>query len=196
MSPDQVTRAAPGKSSNVSPGDSIGGIVFWGKEIMYHRQQKKKNLSPVPPKSGQAAALSCEEQERGIKCRGSWWLCGSGYWRRTRYNTHTHNEEKKSVLISEQTPPFTRALRRLTHGEEKSHRQPSVHWKMDGRTYCKSPSATRPWKDPDAGKHWRQEEKGMTDEEVVGWHHRLNRHEFEQAPGVDDRQRSLAWCSP
>ena len=51
-------------------------------------------------------------------------------------------------------------------------------------------------KDPDAGKDWRQEEKGMTDDEVVGWHHRLNGHEFEQAPGVGDEQVSLACCSP
>ena len=35
------------------------------------------------------------------------------------------------------------------------------------------------WKDPDAGKAWRQEEKGMTDDEMVGWHHQLNGHEFE-----------------
>ena len=35
------------------------------------------------------------------------------------------------------------------------------------------------WKDPDAGKDWRQEEKGTTEDEMVGWHHRLNRHEFE-----------------
>ena len=51
-------------------------------------------------------------------------------------------------------------------------------------------------KDPDAGKDWRQEEKGMTEDEVVGWHHQLNGHEFEQAPGVDDGQGSLACCSP
>ena len=38
-------------------------------------------------------------------------------------------------------------------------------------------------KDPDAGKDWRQEEKGMTEDEMVGWHHKLNKHEFEQAPG-------------
>ena len=50
-------------------------------------------------------------------------------------------------------------------------------------------------KDPDAGKDWRQEEKGMT-EEMVGWHHRLDGHEYEQAPGVDDGQGSLACCSP
>ena len=50
-------------------------------------------------------------------------------------------------------------------------------------------------KDPDAGKDWRQE-KGMTEEEIVGWHHWLNGHEFEQALGVGDGQGSLACCSP
>ena len=51
-------------------------------------------------------------------------------------------------------------------------------------------------KDPDAGKDWRQEEKGMTEDEMVGWHHWLNGREFEQAPGVGDGQRSLVCCSP
>ena len=51
-------------------------------------------------------------------------------------------------------------------------------------------------KDPDAGKDWRQEEKGMTEDEMVGWHHWLNEHEFEQAQGVGDGQGSLACCSP
>ena len=52
------------------------------------------------------------------------------------------------------------------------------------------------WKDPDAGKDWGQEEKGMTEDEIVGWHHRLDGHESEQAPRVGDGQRSLARCSP
>ena len=52
------------------------------------------------------------------------------------------------------------------------------------------------WKDPDAGKDWRWEEKGMTEDEMVGWHHRLNGHEFEQALGVGDEQGSLTCCSP
>ena len=51
-------------------------------------------------------------------------------------------------------------------------------------------------KDPDAGKDWRWEEKGMTENEMVGWHHWLNGHEFEQAPGVGDGQGGLACCSP
>ena len=51
-------------------------------------------------------------------------------------------------------------------------------------------------KDPDAGKDWRQEEKGMTEDEMVGWHHWLDGHEFEQDPGVGKGHRSLACCSP
>ena len=51
-------------------------------------------------------------------------------------------------------------------------------------------------KDPDAGKDWRQEEKGMTEDEMVGWHHRHDGHEFEQALGAGDGQGSLACCSP
>ena len=47
-------------------------------------------------------------------------------------------------------------------------------------------------KDPDAGKDWRQEEKGMTEDEMVGWHHWLNEHEFEQTPGASDGQGGLA----
>ena len=50
------------------------------------------------------------------------------------------------------------------------------------------------WKDPDAGKDWRQEEKRMTDDEMVGWHHQIDGHEFEQIPR-DSEQGSLACCS-
>ena len=52
------------------------------------------------------------------------------------------------------------------------------------------------WKDPDAGKDGRWEEKGTTEDEMVGWHHQLNGHEFEQTPGVGDGQGSLACYSP
>ena len=77
----------------------------------------------------------------------------------------------------------------------------NIHWK----DWCWSwnsntlSSDAKNWligKDPDAGKDWRQEEKGTTEDEMVGWHHRLNGHEFEQAPGVGDGQGSLACCSP
>ena len=49
-------------------------------------------------------------------------------------------------------------------------------WPPDGKNWLI-------WKDLDAGKDWRQEEKGTTEDEMVGWHHQLNGHEFEQTPG-------------
>jgi len=51
-------------------------------------------------------------------------------------------------------------------------------------------------KDPDAGKDGKWEERGMTEDEMVGWHHGLDGHEFEPAPGVGNGQGSLACCSP
>jgi len=78
-------------------------------------------------------------------------------------------------------------------------------WIFIGRTDAEAeapilwPPDVKNWltgKDPDAGKDWRKEEKGMTENEMVGWHHRLNGHEFEKAPGVGDGQGSLVCCSP
>ena len=51
-------------------------------------------------------------------------------------------------------------------------------------------------KDPDAGRDWRQEENRMTEDEMAGWHHQLDAHEFECTPGVGDGQEGLACCSP
>ena len=66
-----------------------------------------------------------------------------------------------------------------------------ILWAPDGKNWLIG-------KDSDAGKDWRQEEKGTEGEEdeVVGWDHQLDGHEFEQAPGVDDGQGILACCSP
>ena len=84
------------------------------------------------------------------------------------------------------------------------HPKGNQSWIFTGKTDDEAETPTlwqpdaRNWliiKDPDAGKDWRQEEKGMTEDEMVGWHHRLNGHEFLQALGVGDRQGSLACCS-
>ena len=85
------------------------------------------------------------------------------------------------------------------------HSKENQSWISIGRTDAKAETPTL-WppdsknqlvgKASDAAKDWRQEEKGMTEDEMVGWHHWLNGHEFEQAPGVDDGQGSLACCSP
>ena len=72
-----------------------------------------------------------------------------------------------------------------------------------GRTDAEAPVLWSPdaksWllgKVPDAGKDQRQEEKGMTEDEMIGWHHWLNGHEFGQAPGDSEAHGSLAWWSP
>ena len=50
-------------------------------------------------------------------------------------------------------------------------------------------------KDPNAGEDWKEEEKGVTENEIIGWHHQLNGHEFEQTPRESEGQRSLVCCS-
>ena len=64
-----------------------------------------------------------------------------------------------------------------------------IHWPPDEKNWLIR-------KDPDAGKDWQQEEKGTTEDEMVGWHHWLNGPEFEQVLGVGDGQGNLVCLSP
>ena len=84
------------------------------------------------------------------------------------------------------------------------HPKGNQSWIFIGRTDAEAegpilwPPDAKNWligKDSDAGKYWRQEEKGTTEDEMVGWHHRLYGHEFEQVPGAGVGQGSLACCS-
>ena len=81
------------------------------------------------------------------------------------------------------------------------HPKGDQSWVFIGRTDAKAetpvlwPPHAKSWltgKDPDAGRDWGQEEKGTTEDEMAGWHHRLNGHEFEWTLGVDDGQAGLA----
>ena len=69
-------------------------------------------------------------------------------------------------------------------GRTDAEAEASICWPSDVKNWVI-------WKDPDAGKDWRQDKKGMTEDEMVGWHHWLNGHEFERAPGAGDGQE--AW---
>ena len=85
------------------------------------------------------------------------------------------------------------------------HPKGNQSWVFIGRTDAEAetplrwpPDAKRwlTWKDPDAGTDWRWEKKGSTEDEMVGCHHWLNGHEFEQGLGVHDGQGNLTYCSP
>ena len=85
------------------------------------------------------------------------------------------------------------------------HPKGDQSWIFIGRTDVEAETPI-PWlpdvkswligKDPDAGKDWGQEEKGTTEDEMVGWHHQLDGHEFEQALGDGEGQGGLVCCSP
>ena len=74
-------------------------------------------------------------------------------------------------------------------GKTDAEAEAPVLWPPDAKNWLFG-------KDPDTGKSWRQEEKGTMEDEMVGWYHWLNGHEFEQAPGIGEGQDSLACCSP
>ena len=72
-------------------------------------------------------------------------------------------------------------------GRTDTEAKAPILWPWEERTHLKR---------PDAGKDWKQEEKGTTEDEMVGWHHWLNGHEFEQALGDGEEQGNMACCSP
>ena len=74
-------------------------------------------------------------------------------------------------------------------GRTNAEAETPILWPPDGKNWLIG-------KDSDAGKDWRQEEKGMTEDEMVGWYHRLNGHGFGWTPGVGEGQGSLVCCSP
>ena len=84
------------------------------------------------------------------------------------------------------------------------HSEGDQPWVFFGRNDARAetpvlwPPHVKSWligKDSDAGRDWGQEEKGMAEDEMAGWHHLLDGREFEWTPGVGDRQGVLAWCS-
>ena len=90
-------------------------------------------------------------------------------------------------------------------GDPTSYSKGDKSWVFIGRTDAKAETPIlwlpdeKSWligKDPDAGKDWGKEEKGMTEDEMVGWHHWLDEHGFGWTLGVGDWQGGLVCCSP
>ena len=111
------------------------------------------------------------------------------------------SERKKKVMTFLSTETFCPCVHRKL---AKSNPKGDQFWVFLGRTDAKAetpvlwPPHAKSWligKDSDAGRDWGQEEKGMTEDEMAGWHHRLDGHEFEWTPGVGDGQGGLACCN-
>ena len=111
-------------------------------------------------------------------------------------------EFRLSIMLAEKFSLFIFTLRihspATLKGKAKFNPKGNQSWLFIGRTEAEAPILWPPdaknWligKDPDAGKDWRQE-KGTTEDEMVGWPHRLDGHELEQAPGVGDGQGGVA----
>ena len=105
------------------------------------------------------------------------------YWRRLLRVPWIARRSHHSIL-KEISPQYSLE----GHGSLSWSSEVLILWPPDAKSWLIG-------KDPDAGKDWGQKEKGMTEDEMVGWHHRLDGHEFEQAPGVGDGQGSLECCS-
>ena len=102
-------------------------------------------------------------------------------WRRFLRVPWTAKRSNQSILKEIKSLIFIRR----THAEAEA----PILWLPDVKNWLIG-------KDPDAWKDWRQEEKGTTEDETVGWHHQLDGYEFEHALGVSDGQGSLACFSP
>ena len=105
----------------------------------------------------------------------SWWLCGENSW------------ESLGLQGDPVNPKGTQSW--IFIGRTDAEADTLILWPPDMKNWLIG-------KDPDTGKDWKPEEKWMTEDEMVGWHHWLNGHEFEQALGVGDGQGCLVCYSP
>ena len=103
-------------------------------------------------------------------------------WRRLLRVPWTARRSNQSIL--KETSPGCLLEVHLTDVKAET----PILWPPDGKSWLIG-------KDPDVGKDWGQEEKGKTEDEMFGWHHRLNGHGFEWTPEIGDGQGGLVCCS-
>ena len=113
---------------------------------------------------------------------------GGGNW---SLQTVVLENTRESLLGSKEIKPVNRKGNQpwIFIGRTDAEAETPIHWPPDVKNWLMR-------KDPDTGKDWGQEAKGMTEDEIVGRHHRLNGQEFEQTPGHSEEQGSLVCCSP
>ena len=160
-------------------------LAPWKKSYDKPRQCIKKqrhHFANKGPYSQSYGFCSSHVQMRELDHKGGWVLKNWCFW----------------TVVLEKTLESPLDCKEIKGVNSKGHQ----HWIFIGSTDAEAPilwpsdvKSQLTGKDPDAGKDWGQEEEGVTNDEMVGWHHRLNGYEFEQTPGDSEGQGSLAWCS-
>ena len=157
-------------------------IKFWGRQTTYWKAE-----TTLPTKVRLVKAMvfpvviyGCESWTTKKAKRRKIDACELWCWRRLLRVPWTARRSNQSIL-KEISPVFI--------GRTNAEAETPILWPPDAKSWLI-------WKDPDAGKDWRWKERGTTENEMVGWHHWLNGHEFEQVPGVGDGQGGLVCCSP
>ena len=140
-----------------------------------------------------------------LSFKPTFWLSSFTFMKRLFSSSSLHSKQKnlkcsswynikndRMISIHFQGKPFNitviQVYTPITNAQEAEVESP-ILWPPDAKSWLIGT-------DLDAGKDWGQGEKGMTEDEMVGWHHWLNGPEFEQALGVGDGQGSLVCCSP
>ena len=191
-------------------GETVRDFIFWGSKItadgdcsheikkhLLHGQKAMTNLDSVLKN-----IMTLWHYANKVPCSQSYGLSSSHVWmweldykeswvlKNWRFWTVELEKTIESPLaFKEIQPAYPKGNQSwLFIGRTDAEVEIPILWPLDAKKWLIG-------KDPDAGKYWRQEEKG-TEDEMVGWHHRLNGHEFEQTLVVGDGQGSLACCSP
>ena len=120
-----------------------------------------------------------------LDCEESWAPKDWCFWTVVLEKTHESPLDRKEIqpLHPKGNPSW------IFIGRSDANAETPKFWPPDAKNWLI-------WKDPDAGKDWGQETKGVTEAEMIGWHHWLNGYESEQAPGNGEGQESLAYYSP
>ena len=145
---------------------------------------KSKDISDKGPSSQSYGFSSTHIWMWELDYKESWVLKNWCFW--TMVLEKTLESSLDSKEIQQVHPKGNQSW--VFIGRTDAEAETSILWPPDVKNWLT-------WKDPDAGNNWRWEEKGTTEDEMVGWHHRLNGHQFEQAPGVGDGQGRLVYCS-
>ena len=148
------------------------------REINFQKHIKKQrhHFADKGPHSQSYSFSSSHVQMRELDCKESWVLKNWCFW------TVMLEKTLESSLDCKKTKPWIFTERTYTEAEGP------ILWPRDAKSQLII-------KDPEAGKDWRQE-KGMTEDETVGWHHWVNGQEFEQILGDSEGQGGVVFCNP